>query len=87
MDELETKTQHIIENRLDRIRLRNFGDCKSIDRGVWELRIDYGPGYRIYFGYLNLDTIFLLIGGDKRSQSRDIKKAQQYWKEFKELYE
>ncbi len=57
---------------LDRARLGNFGDHKHLDEGVWELRIDYGPGYRVYFAKEENRLILLLIGGDKGSQKRDI---------------
>lgn len=74
-------------NRLDRIRIGNFGDAKKIQggSGIWELRIDHGPGYRIYFGKKGTMIIVLLIGGSKKSQTRDIVKAKQYWLEYREL--
>ena len=86
-DKLDIKTRAIIRTRLDRVALGNFGDSKPIKNGngICELRIDYGPGYRIYFGTKNMCIIVLLIGGDKSSQNRDIAKAKQYWLESKEL--
>lgn len=65
----------------------NFGDAKIIQNaeGIWELRIDYGPGYRIYFGKDGKTVVILLIGGEKKSQNRDIRKAKQYWLEYKRL--
>lgn len=69
--------------RVDRVRLGNFGDCRSVGGGVYELRIDYGPGYRVYFGILGSAAVLLLCGGDKSTQKRDIETAQQYWKEYK----
>ncbi len=69
--------------RIDRVRLGNFGDCRSAGGGVYELRVDYGPGYRVYFGILGTATVLLLCGGDKRTQSRDLENARRYWKEFK----
>lgn len=83
---LDAKAQVIIANRLDRIRLGNFGDCKPIigGEGVKELRVDFGPGYRIYFGMQGSTIVILLIGGAKKSQLRDIEKAKQYWLECKE---
>jgi len=72
----------IVRARLNRIRLGNFGDCKSVGAGVEELRIDFGPGYRIYFGRDGLCVVILPCGGNKRAQSRDILAAQKYWKEY-----
>ena len=51
--------------------------------GVWELKLDFGPGYRVYFGQDGADLVRLLVGGDKTSQRKDISKAQQYWTEYK----
>ena len=86
-DTLDNKAKAIVKNRLDRIRLNNFGDAKVITGGggIWELRIDHGPGYRIYFGKKGTSLVMLLIGGDKRSQRRDITKAIQYWTNCKGL--
>jgi putative addiction module killer protein len=83
---LDRSIQAIIVARLVRVRLGNFGDCKLLQNsdGVWELRINHGPGYRVYFGKKGLTVIILLIGGDKKSQTRDIAKAKQYWLEYKE---
>jgi putative addiction module killer protein len=53
--------------------------------GVWELRIDYGPGYRIYFGKKGTTIVILLTGRDKKSQDRDIAKAKKYWLDCKDL--
>lgn len=68
--------------RVNRVRLGNFGDSKGVGRGVHELRIDYGPGYRIYFGRSGSAVVVLLCGGDKRTQARDIEMAQALWQEF-----
>lgn len=86
LDDLDMKTQSIIYTRLDRVSLGNFGDCKQIKNGggVWELRIDFGPGYRIYFGRNGVELVILLLGGSKGSQDRDIKKAKKYWTDYKE---
>ena len=72
----------MVRARLNRIRLGNFGDCKSIGGGVEELRIDFGPGYRIYYGREESLVVILLCGGDKKTQARDILRARQYWKEY-----
>jgi len=68
--------------RLDRLRLGNLGDCKPLGEGISELRIDFGPGYRVYFGQAGSRTIVLLCGGDKSTQKTDIKKAQRYWADY-----
>ena len=71
--------------RLDRVSLGNFGDIKRIKnaKDVFEIRIHYGPGYRIYFGKEKDSIVLLLTGEAKQSQNRDIKKAKQYWQEYK----
>jgi putative addiction module killer protein len=61
--------------RLDRVQNGNFGDCKPVGNGVWELRIDYGPGYRVYYTMVGYRVILLLCGGDKRRQSAEIRRA------------
>jgi putative addiction module killer protein len=58
--------------RLDRIVDGNFGDRKAVGGGVWELRIHYGPGYRVYYSMIGRTCVLLLCGGDKRKQSADI---------------
>ncbi len=69
--------------RLDRVSLGNFGDCRSVGEGVQELRIDYGPGYRVYFGQLGSTIVLLLCGGDKSAQAKDINLAHYYWSEYR----
>ena len=61
--------------RIERLIGGNPGDVKSVGGGVSEMRIDYGPGYRVYYATRGSELIVLLAGGDKRSQSRDIKTA------------
>lgn len=80
----DRKSRFVISNRLNRVMLGNFGDHKSVGQGVYELRIAYGSGYRIYFGMEGKRLIILLVGGDKGTQARDIKKARQYWVQYKE---
>jgi putative addiction module killer protein len=69
--------------RLARVRLGNLGYCKAVGEGVSELRVDYGPGYRVYLGQKGETLVVLLCGGDKRTQDRDLRRAKQYWREFK----
>ena len=79
----DRKTRAIILLRLDRLEMGNFGYCEPVGDGVSELKIDFGPGYRIYFGKIGLTCVLLLCGGDKRSQKNDIKKAKEYFNEYK----
>ena len=72
-----------IRNRVDRLQLGNFGDCKSVGRGVFEVRIHLEAGYRIYFGQDGKTIVVLLCGGDKSTQRDDIKIAQGYWEDYK----
>ena len=69
--------------RLDRLSAGNLGDSKGVGGGVYELRIDYGPGYRVYFGQRGSQIILLLCGGTKRSQQKDIQLAHAYWQDFR----
>lgn len=71
-----------VDARVARFRGGNFGDSKSLGKGVFESRIDYGPGYRIYYG-VDGDEIILLLISDKSSQSADIDLAQSYWADYK----
>ncbi len=73
-----------IERRLARIQLGLLGDAKSVGSGVSELRIDSGPGYRVYFAQAGQTVVLLLCGGDKRSQAADIAKAKVYWADYQE---
>ena len=80
----DTSTQDRIQARVNRFRFGNFGDSKFVGSGVYELRLNFGPGYRIYFGQAGRTTVLLLCGGDKSSQARDIERAKTYWLEYKE---
>lgn len=75
-------TRAKILTRLDRLKLGNFGDCKSVGDGLSELRIHYGPGIRIYYSKIGNKVILLLSGGLKGSQVRDIDRAKEYLKEY-----
>ena len=70
--------------RIGRIRRGNLGDCKPVGGGVCELRVDYGPGYRVYFGQKGQTLVILLCGGDKRTPGRDIQQAQHYWADYQQ---
>jgi putative addiction module killer protein len=61
----------------------NLGDVRSVGQGVMEMRIDWGPGYRVYFARTGRLVILLLCGGDKRSQAKDIERAKTYFEDFK----
>ena len=78
----DRKARAIIRTRINRVRLGNLGDCKSVGEGVNELRIKFGAGYRVYFGQEGDMIVILLSGGDKSSQNRDIDRAKQYWKDY-----
>ena len=76
------KMQAAVDSRLARMRAGNFGDCKSVGSGVFELRIVLGPGLRVYYGLHGQQVVILLGGGDKGTQARDIRRAQQLWQRF-----
>ncbi len=69
--------------RVGRMAAGNFGDCKPVADGVWELRIDWGPGYRVYYAQTGKRIVLLLTGGDKRKQKADIAAAVDYWVDWK----
>jgi putative addiction module killer protein len=73
-----------IAARIARLRMGNAGDVKPVGKGISELRIDYGPGYRVYFTRRGQSLIILLCGGDKGSQDRDITKARKLAAEYQE---
>src|ERR1039457_2046906 len=73
-----------IRARLDRVVLGNFGTVKPVGDGLSELKIDHGPGYRIYFAVTGKTGVLLLVGGDKSTQKRDIETAKAFWKLQKE---
>jgi putative addiction module killer protein len=72
-----------IEVRLRRVVAGNFGDCRRVGKGVLELRVDIGPGYRVYCARHGQALVILLCGGDKRRQDTDIRQAQDYWADWK----
>jgi putative addiction module killer protein len=71
-----------VDRRVMRVETGNFGDYKPCQDGVWELRIDIGPGYRVYYAIAAKTVILLLCGGDKRAQDADVEKACKYWQDW-----
>ena len=80
----DARTQAKVATRVNRLATGNFGDCRPLRQGLWELRIDWGPGYRVYYGMIGKDCVLLLRGGDKRKQSSDISRALEHLKDYKE---
>lgn len=80
----DNKTKARIVARVSRITAGNFGDCKTLRDGVQELKIDFGPGYRVYLSKQGPVLVLLLCGGDKSDQSRDIELAIAYLKDWKQ---
>jgi putative addiction module killer protein len=78
----DLQAQQRIAARIDRLALGLFGDAKPLREGVRELRIDYGPGYRVYCALAGRAVVVLLCGGDKRTQRADIVRAVRYWADF-----
>ena len=70
--------------RVQRMAAGNFGNCKPLRDGVWELKIDHGPGYRVYYAQAGKRLILLLVGGDKRKQQADIAAAIACWNDWQE---
>ncbi len=78
----QTKARIVV--RVNRMAAGNFGDCKPLRDGVQELKIDIGPGYRVYLSRQGATLVLLLCGGDKGDQSRDIERAIAYLKDWKQ---
>ena len=79
---LDLKTRVRITQRINRIEHGNLGDYKNLGDGIYELRFFFNSGYRIYFGKEGNTIIIILCAGDKSSQSKDIEKAKQYWRNY-----
>ena len=75
-----------IRIRLDRVRLGNLVNNRAVGDGVFELKIDYGPGYRVYYALDGKTVVLLLLGGDKSTQDKDIARAKIYWTDHKRRY-
>ncbi|MCP5505376.1 MAG: type II toxin-antitoxin system RelE/ParE family toxin [Chlamydiales bacterium] len=86
MTTLTSVTRAIVRKRLTRLELGNFGDVKLIKgvKGLYELRIHEGPGYRVYYGKKGKIVVVLLTAGKKNNQAKDIEKAKQYWSDYSE---
>ena len=82
----DIRTQARIEARLRRLSLGLLGDHRPIGGGVIEMRVDFGPGFRIYFTRVATDSLLLLCGGDKSTQQRDIERAIAYLADYKERF-
>jgi putative addiction module killer protein len=78
----DQRAKQKIEARIGRVRLGNFGQARGVGEGVLELKVDYGPGYRVYFGQDGADLVILLCGGDKSTQNADIRQAKTYWAQY-----
>jgi putative addiction module killer protein len=84
LEELADRQARVrIKTRIDRVSLGNFGDVEPVGEVVSELRIDWGPGYRVYFARVGKTILLLLCGGDKRTQRRDIENAKTYFEDYK----
>ena len=82
----DARTRRRIRARLTQLEYGNFGDYRSIGGGVFELRLHFGAGYRIYFGQVGNTIVLLLCGGDKSSQMKNIEQAKTYWLAYKETH-
>jgi len=80
----DARAQAKIATRINRLAAGNFGECKSLRQGLYELRVDWGPGYRVYFAMIGKACVLLLCGGDKRRQAADIERALEYLRDYKE---
>ncbi len=72
-----------IERRIERLELGNYWDCEPVGEGVFELKLNFGPGYRVYFAEEGDTIIVLLYGGNKSTQSKDIQTAKEHWRELR----
>src|SRR5579863_6541170 len=79
---LDNRTQAKIATKINRLAAGNFRDCKSLGQGLYELRIDWGPGYRVYYAMIAQACVLILCGGDKRTQVPDIGKEREYLDDY-----
>ena len=75
--------KQIIRTRLDRLSLGNFSNNEPVGDGINEIKVNTGPGYRIYYGIIDSKIVLILCSGDKSTQDKDIKKAKEYFKDYK----
>ncbi len=80
----DARAQAKIASRINRLAAGNFGDCKPLRQGLCELRIDWGPGYRVYYAMIGRECVLLLGGGDKRKQTADIDRALEHLRYYKQ---
>lgn len=82
----DKNARNVIRLRIAQLRKGNFGYCESLKGGLFEMKIDSGPGYRIYFAKVDNERVLLLLGGTKRRQNKDIEKSRHYWKAFRSQF-
>lgn len=75
-ERLEAEDQFMVENRLIRVRLGNFGEVNEVGNGVWELKFRKGSAFRVYYALVGREVVLLIVGGNKRTQRRDVEKAK-----------
>jgi putative addiction module killer protein len=83
LDTLDAQARYRIQTRLRRVGLGNFGNYKALDEGISEFKLDFSPGFRIYFSPTGPNKILILLAGTKRTQKRDIEKAKAYLEDYK----
>src|SRR5215468_4235632 len=85
LDKLKDLTARVaIQRRVDRVAAVHFGEHKFLQDGVWELKIDLGPGYRVHYARTRSTVVLLLCGGTKRTQAADIATAMRYWRDYQQ---
>src|SRR5687767_10084333 len=84
LGQLNAAARARVQARVLRFEMGNLGDHKSVGSGVWEARLAFGPGYRIYFGKDGESVILLVLGGAKSTQRRDIRRGQEFWRDYLE---
>jgi putative addiction module killer protein len=84
LDGLDLPVRARVQARIFRIESGNLGKTKALAGGVHELKLDFGPGYRVYFAVEGRRLVVLLIGGDKKTQNHDIRQAKEYWADWQE---